>query len=72
MQMETKIPTMIGIKETAQRTGLAEHYIRQLCINKKIVRVRCGKKYLVNLEKFIDYLNYSDNQEKEEVYNGTE
>ena len=63
MQNQKTIPTMIGIKETAIRTGLAQHYIRQLCIDGKIVRVRCGKKYLVNLEKFIDYLNSSQTQE---------
>lgn len=57
MQEQTKIPTMIGIKETAKRTGLAQHYIRQLCIEGKIIHVNCGKKYLINLEKFIEYLN---------------
>ena len=28
-------PTMLTIKETAKRTGLAEFYIRQLCLQNK-------------------------------------
>ena len=59
MRENMQVPTMLGIKETARQTGLAEHFIRQLCIQGKIIHVKCGKKYLVNLEKFIDYLNYA-------------
>lgn len=39
------IPTMLTIKETAKKSGLAEHYIRQLCKTNKIVSIRCGSKY---------------------------
>ena len=55
MNLET--PTMLTIKETAAKTGLAEYRIRQLCLEKKIIYIQCGKKYLVNYEKLIDYLN---------------
>ena len=61
-----KIPTMLTIKETAKRTGLAEGFIRKLVLNHEIVFVRTGKKYLVNFEKFADYLN----QENEAVQKG--
>lgn len=54
-----KIPTMRTIKETALIIGLAETYIRGLVINNKIVHVKSGKKYLINLEKFVEYLNTS-------------
>lgn len=40
---EFKIPTMLTIKETAEKTGLAEHFIRGLAIGNQIVHVRCGK-----------------------------
>lgn len=50
-------PTMLTIKETAKRAGLAEHYIRQLCVQNKIVYRKAGAKYLINYEKFIEYLN---------------
>ena len=51
------VPTMLSIKETAERTNLSETYIRKLVWDKKIVFVKTGKKYLVNLEYLVDYLN---------------
>ena len=55
--MDYLMPTMLTIKETAQKSKLAEHYIRQLVAEEKITFVRAGKKYLINYEKFIDFLN---------------
>lgn len=54
---EMKIPTMLSISDTAKRTGLAKSYIRQLCWDRKISYVKSGSKYLVNLERLIEYLN---------------
>ena len=51
------IPTMLSIRETAQRTHLSETYIRKLVWENKISYVMTGKKYLVNLERLVDYLN---------------
>ena len=51
------IPTMLTIKETAKKTGLAEHYIRQLVLKNEICYIKAGRKYLVNLEKLVDYLD---------------
>lgn len=51
------IPTMLTINQTAERSGLAMHYIRQLCLQGKITYCRAGSKYLINFEKFVDYLN---------------
>ena len=56
-KMPNDIPQMMTIKETAKNTGLAEYYIRQCCLNNKIVYVRCGKRILVNFNKFIEFLN---------------
>ena len=53
----SNIPTMLTIKETAKRTGLTEHYVRSLVISKEIYCLRAGRKYLVNLEKLIAYLD---------------
>lgn len=55
--MNTNIPKMRTIKQAAQETGLAYNYIRNLCLQNKIVYVRAGNKYLINLNKLIDYLN---------------
>ena len=50
----------------ARNNHLAEGFIRKLVLNHEIVFVRTGKKYLVNFEKFVDYLN----QENEAVQKG--
>lgn len=54
---EIKVPTMLSIKETAKKTGVAEFYIRKLVAKNEICFVKAGKKYLINLEKFVEYLN---------------
>ena len=51
------IPCMLTIKEVALRTGLSQSFIRKLCKNNEIVFVKSGKKYLINYNKFIDFLN---------------
>ena len=51
------IPTMVTIRAAADQTGLSYDYIRKLCLAGKIVFVRSGSKYLINLEKLVDYLN---------------
>lgn len=51
------IPTMITIKDASNQTGLSYEYIRKLCLQGKIVHVRAGRKFLVNMEKLVDYLN---------------
>lgn len=51
------IPTMLSIKQTAERTHLSETYLRKLVWENKICFVRSGRKYLINLEKLIEYLN---------------
>ena len=55
--MNTYVPKMRTIKETAKETGLAYNYIRNLCLQNKIVYVRAGNKYLVNIDKLIEFLN---------------
>ena len=50
-------PQMITIKELANRTGLSDSSIRTLCKTNKIQYIRTGVKYLINYDRFIDYLN---------------
>jgi len=58
--MSNEVPTMTTIIETAEKTGLAKHYIRQCCLQNKIVHVRCGKRILINFNKFVEFLNTGD------------
>lgn len=55
--MISEIPTMLTIKETAQKLGLSDYYLRGLVRSNKIVYVKVGAKYLINLEKLVDFLN---------------
>jgi len=48
---------MRTIKEASIETGLPYHTIRQLCLDGKITYIKAGNKYLVNLDRFIDFLN---------------
>ena len=50
-------PTMCTLNKTAELTGVSYSYIRGLCLTKQIVFVKTGCKYLINLEKFVEFLN---------------
>ena len=52
-----EIPEMITIRQCSEKTGLSYDFIRKLCLQKRIVFIRVGSKYLVNFGKFIDFLN---------------
>lgn len=64
--IEYSIPDMVSINEAARRTGLSYYFLRDLCLQKKIVFIRSGKKYLINFGKLCDYLNMSE-QERENL-----
>lgn len=51
------LPRMKTLKEMAELTGLSYTALRNLCMEKKIVHIRAGKKYLINYDRFVDYLN---------------
>lgn len=52
-----QIPTMETLKTASELTGLSYDYLRKLCLQGKIVYVRAGSKYLINMEKLVDFLN---------------
>jgi len=52
-----EIPTMLTIKETAQTLHLPEHFIRTKVLDGTFISVNAGNKYLVNIEKALEYLN---------------
>ena len=59
MDNETKIPRMEGIKRTADILGLPVHFVRAKVLSGEVVAVRAGRRFLVNVDKFIEYLNGS-------------
>ncbi len=52
-----ELPKMKTLKEMVLLTGLSYTYLRHLCLNNEIVHIRAGNKYLINYDRFIDYLN---------------
>lgn len=52
-----EVPEMVTLQVAAERTGLSYDCLRKWCIQHKIVCIRAGRKYLVNMEKLIDFLN---------------
>lgn len=51
------IPTMRTINETAKIFHLPPHFVRQKVNAGEVVAVRAGKKFLINIGKFADFLN---------------
>ena len=51
------VPRMLTIQQAADETGLSYGCIRKWCPEKRIVFVRSGKKYLINMDRLGDYLN---------------
>ena len=52
-----KIPTMMGLTEAAQKTGVSYHYLYQLCKTGKIVHIRSGRKYYINMDRLAEFLD---------------
>lgn len=65
---EKKVPRMEKIKVAAAESGLSYDAIRKLCLQKKIAFIRSGTKYLINMDRFAEYLNgVHDNDRTENV-----
>jgi len=65
---ENKIPRMETIDKTAQITGLPKNLIRKKVLSGEIVAIKAGAKYLVNVDKLIEYLNTSTVKPASEVH----
>ena len=52
-----EVPIMLTIKETSEKSGLPYSAIRKMCLNNKITYIKLGRKFLVNWNKFVEYLN---------------
>ena len=63
IQTDPTSVTMVTINKAAELTGVSYSYIRGLCLTKQIVFVKTGCKYLINLEKFVHFLNGEHSQD---------
>jgi len=51
------IPKMTSIRETSELTGIPEFTIRKLVKDEKIVFIKSGNRAIINVEKFVEFLN---------------
>ena len=57
---EANIPTMLGVKETAETFGISAHYARQLALSGQVKAVHVGRgKILINAQSVADFFNGS-------------
>lgn len=69
------VPHMETIKNTAKLFGLSEHLVRQKVLSGEVVAISAGRRYLVNVDKFAEYLNSNklpspDKQDEPTEYTG--
>jgi len=65
------IPRMETIKKTAEIFGLPVHFVRTKVSSGEVVAVRAGRRFLVNVDKFAEYLNSSTISSESENDEGT-
>lgn len=65
--MINTMPRMRTLKEAANETGLSYHCIRQWCLENKIIYIRAGNKFLINLDRLVEYLNTGVNEVNQTV-----
>ena len=60
---ERPLPRMRTVKETAAETHMPVYFVRQAVKQNKVSHVMAGKKVLINLDSFIDYLERGERNE---------
>lgn len=58
------IPRMETIKRTAELFGLPVHFVRTKVTSGEVIAVRAGRRFLVNIDKFAEYLNNTTIQQE--------
>nr|DAQ55395.1 MAG TPA: helix-turn-helix domain protein [Bacteriophage sp.] len=60
--MSEKIPRMETINRAAELTGLSYSVIYNLCKENRIVYIKTGRKYLINMDKLTVFLNRGEEE----------
>ena len=54
---EIRVPLMLTIEETAEKSGLSVYTIRTWIKRGKLKHIKAGRKYLISWDNFCDFLN---------------
>lgn len=55
--MTNTMPRIRTIREASLETGVSSFCIRRLCLEDKIVYFKAGNRFMVNLDKLIEFFN---------------
>lgn len=64
MHEEFNLPVMVPAKQAAAVSGISYHRILEWCSSGKIVSVKAGCHYLVNMDAFREFLNGKQSEER--------
>lgn len=68
-EKETKeVVEMVTLKEASSRTGISYDQLRKMCINRQIIHIKAGCKFLINWDKLVDYLNTGEPGGSDEMH----
>lgn len=60
------IPRMVPIQTLADESGISYKALWQMCKQNKIVHIKSGNKFLINVDKFVEYLNAGELEVEDE------
>ena len=52
-----KIPKMMSLTEAAEATGVSYCFLRKLCQEGRVVHIRSGRKYYINMDRLAEFFN---------------
>ena len=64
MNEEYNLPVMVPAKQAAAYSGISYHRILEWCSSGAIVSVKAGSRFLVNMDRFREFLNGKQTGEK--------
>ena len=53
---------MVPLQTLADASGISYKALLPMCIQNKIVHIKSGNKFLVNVDKFVEYLNAGETE----------
>ena len=59
---DVRIPRMVPLQTLADESGISYKALWQMCKQNKIVHIKSGNKFLVNVDKFIEFLNTGETE----------
>lgn len=54
------LPRMRTLREAAAESGINYNRLRLICLQDKVVYIKAGKKFLINMDSLASYLNTGD------------